>query len=352
MRNVNLDFLFGTQEETDAIWASIRADQPNGEQVIKAHIDTSPPRSIADYTEKLAQRIEVKKPWKIGQSFRGSSWYKAENCPRNIAIRTIKNQSIEEVISLKNELIFAMGHTFEDTVRKYWADEGVIYGDWKCGCGWKQQTWDKELEVSGVKQKYITLDYNGPSKIGTLKPEKCPECGSCDVEYEELHFYDDDLFVTGHPDGIIEATASVCMMMPELTEGKRYILECKSSKSTYWAKTKDGPLTDESGFEWWHEKQTAPYLKFFDAHGVIFVYGNKDTHGIRFIIDESSPEEHLTDLRRRGDSLRNTWAMAEKFGAENLLHKDLPRYGVCQSIKDKTAVECPNARFCFYGSDR
>ena len=351
MRENNLDFLFGTQEETDKFWTEdVQLNAPKAGETIKADLNLSPPVSIADYTEKLAQRVEIKRPMIIGQSFRSSSWYKADNCPRNQAIRTIKNQSIEEVITLKNELIFGMGFCFEDIIRKYFADERIIYGDWKCRkCDWEHITWDAELDVSGVNQKYITLDYAGPSKIGILKPECCPKCGADDFKYEELQFYDDDLFVTGHPDGVIEATASVCRMMPELTEGNRYVLECKSSKAIYWAKIKDGPLTNESGFEWWHGKQTAPYLKFFDADGIIYVYGNKNTHQVKFIIDESDPTEYLTDLTRRGNSLSKTWELAKRVGIEKLKHSDLPKYGCCESIKDKTAQECHNARFCFYG---
>ena len=246
-----------------------------------------------------------------------------------------------------------MGFCFEDVIREYWAKERIIYGDWKCKeCGWKHETFDKTLNVSGVDQNYITLDYDGPSKIGILKPESCPKCDKDNFEYMELQFYDDDLFVTGHPDGVIEATASVCRMMPELTEGKRYVLECKSSKAIYWAKIKDGPLSDESGFEWWHGKQTAPYLKFFDADGIIYVYGNKNTHQLKFVIDESDPTEFLDDLTRRGNALRGFWGKAGKIGLPKLKHRDLPKYGCCQSIKDKTAVNCHNARYCFYGSNK
>jgi len=344
MNSKDSNFLVGVGNEMAKFWQGMNEqEKPRSVEVNNDSLALG----IYDYTDKICSEKNIINPMKIGEPMRGSMWYKI--CPRNEVIKTWKGQKSEEVISLRQKMIFEFGNIGERMLRRAYADIGILYGDWKCnGCGHEIRTLDSDIEFGDKKEKYITLDNKDP--YGTKKPSKCQHCGGTDFEYIELEIYDERYHCTGHPDGLIMVDEKTSKFFPELKMNKWYILECKTSKSNYWTKTDKGPLDVVSGINFGHPKQAGFYENFFDAYGTIYVYINKNDQRMRIVIDENNDFD-ADDCARRGVSLLNSWEKMKKKG-KDFNFEDLPVYGICESIKDKTAKECPNCHLCFRGVDK
>lgn len=334
------DFLLAQNVANEQFWKAVKEADRGGYK----NRDSLNALTISDFTEKIALKTEKKEPMKIHQPLRGSMWSKT--CPRLEVIKHIKNHVEYEELTLKQLSIFDTGKSFERILREIYAEKGFIHGDWKCEkCGKKTITGDFVHDFGDGEKSYVTE--KTPKKYGTKKPQSCESCGCVDFSYVELEVYSEELHITMHPDGLIFVDEAVKRYIPELRLGSWYVLEIKTSKDVYWKMTKDGPLTNQSGFEWNHPHQGLSYQYFFKANGVIYVYHNKNNHNTRFIIDERSDINVIDDLKRRGNSLRDGWCKLEKKG-ESFSFNDLPSYGICNNIKE-ARKKCKFAGFCFYG---
>jgi len=114
----DLDFLLSTQSEAAGFWKQVQMkDQvPN-----RKDTGNDGAVGIYDYSDKICQYQETRKPMPVGGSMRGSMWYKI--CPRNEVIKTWKNQIAYEDMSLRQQLIFETGRVVERIWRKafFWS---------------------------------------------------------------------------------------------------------------------------------------------------------------------------------------------------------------------------------------
>lgn len=244
-------------------------------------------------------------------------------CPRLVVKEHLGEY--RKIIEPKIKRIFQNGHYTHDRIKVYFANQGLLYGNWfdkKQGefidhCDVYANS-TKRRKYEGIhpaleNKKFLSLPYN-PFKY---------------IEYEEPKVQDEFLNLTGHIDGILQI------------EGSFFLLEIKSVNEFYFKKAmKSGKPTEhhiEQMTYYMHCMQLSkdPLLIRAGCRGVI-VYENKNTQDIAV-------------FRVNFDD--DLWKLLEK--RARLINKAIEEKNVsiaemkCKDIRDATKFKCPFMKECF-----
>lgn len=251
--------------------------------------ETPPYDLLVDLMTKL-KSSKILPPPDLTTKYRASGLSKI--CERQEVLRSILMVEMNEEIDPTLQMTFDIGHGFHHIVQNKWLDH-LLHGDWLClGCAKRH-----------IKSK---------------KPETC-QCGSKSFQYIELEYDSDELFLTGHPDGVLV-----------LPSGHKILLELKTTNSQYfqYIVSSGRPLAA-------HVDQVMIYLRFTGLKDCAIFYFSKDDSKIKMFKIKYDESRFLALIGK---------IKVIKGGIKN---KSVPSRNVCDSISCSRAKSCPVKKECF-----
>lgn len=218
-------------------------------------------------------------------------------CPRQEVLRYLHKIEYSEEISSTLQKTFDFGNAFHSVVQNNWFGKfGWLFGDWRClNCGsvYKNQK----------------------------KPEHvCNKCGHDDMyQYIELSLKNEDLYLTGHPDGLL------------IVDEFEYVMELKSSNSqtfNYIVNTLRRPLDA-------HIQQINMYMFMLGKKRGVVIYFDKDTSAWTQYHVMYSQDVVDAQIKKITDT---------KTG---ISRKIPPEEKICPNASCKMAKSCPVRIQCF-----
>ncbi len=262
--------------------------------------------------------------------FHASAW---DGCHRKIAYQYYEAKGFITVdekaqrITAQGERIFDNGHYMHFRYRDYLQDYATeaLLGCWLC------------LNWTAHPEPKI---YGRDSKLGITKPEKC-ECGSTRFQYEEVGFFDSDLWVGGHVDAVIDATkwpytkSGEHKSLDAIPEDERYFIVDFKTMHPFIFKDLQKPKPE-------HITQMQWYLHLSGMRYGKFLYENKADQRVK---------EFLVERDEATIAIKKEEAVLLKYQLEHLNSdgkRVLPERGH-DSRGHKECLECKFKGHCWKG---
>lgn len=303
-------------------------------------------KSIVDILKRDTDLTEIKEPRTPGEPFSGSQV--ADLCPRQEALRSIHDVTVEESIDLLNKLYFTLGDGIHEAFQDRLLGERIL-GAWRClGCG-KVHGTPRMLAGEG---DLVTRPERCDGRVwqGDGEWKECPNANWIEdrktdhhlpgFAYEEIEIVHDDPPITAHPDAPIwvgngppedgKALADEYVEIGELKSATDTVLEYGLRGSAPWAE------------EPWekHVKQLQVYMYASGCERGRVIYINK---GAR------KPEEMLIDHRVELDRELVENRLVELEMVDDAIEQEdatiAPR--VCGSPDCSRAEDCPVSKKCW-----
>lgn len=216
-------------------------------------------------------------------------------CPREEAMRYLKQIPRTEKIDAKLQRIFDFGRAFHTLAQNEWFGKwGLLIGDWEC---------------LGCHAMYP----------GVVIPKVCGHCFQSKFFYHEIEPSSQEHGITAHVDGII------------LFNDRKYILELKTTNSMQFnliANINRKPLDS-------HRKQIQLYMFLCGVKDGIILYMEKNESSVHFF--EEKYDEALVK------SILDNLAEARRVMKDRIL----PERTVCVSKSCSRAKQCGVRDLCF-----
>lgn len=258
-------------------------------------------------SEKLSSSTEVqyitKESW-----LRASSMYRI--CPREEALASLLKVIRYDKINASLQLIFEHGHALHHQLQNSILPRlGILYGQWRCNrCSTDHGTWERPDTA------HLTL---------VLRPEECSNCGYDTFTYQEIHFEDESIRISGHPDGFL--------VVPGRPGAG--VLEGKSIGQRGALQVKHAPLFG-------HVIQCQTYMMLTGLRWAKILYWQKAANGIDALIEHTVEYDQPTVDKIRG-MVSSIWRALET--------GELPDR-ICATNTCDRAKECGLSGPCFdYG---
>jgi len=238
----------------------------------------------------------------------------ADMCPREEVLCTTHNVTRKRKFDANTNLIFLHGTSLHWGVQNHLlAKLGLLNGMWRCNlCG--------KLH-GGPLLEETTAPF--AAKIGP-RPPKCSKCGveanGNTFTYEEWFFKDEELRLTGHPDGFISLPGHNGMGIFEL-------------KSVGGRKAWQIKHTPDVG----HVVQAHIYMMFTGFSWMQLLYWIKAENGLPALVEHhiERDQEIITNIRTQLIVLRHGMETGE-----------LPQR-ICQNSTCPRAKNCSTTKLCF-----
>lgn len=221
-------------------------------------------------------------------------------CPREEVLRSKLNIIRKTSVPASGSLIFEYGHLLHK-----WAQDDLfakyLLGAWKC-------------KVCGK--------HYGDVSVVSYKPDVCSDCGSSGFNFVELHLYNDDLRLGGHPDGFVVVDDNL-----ELLDFKSASMESFGGLETFGI---------HPAYIW----QANGYMLLTNLKKLRLVFINKNgpTFKEKLVLrDETIIEEII-------NKCKETITGINSLGAKPFY---LPARKACDSKTHKRAQSCPARDICF-----
>lgn len=267
--------------------------------------------SLISVIQRAAARSELNVAPTKSSMVRVSALHKL--CPRKDVLRFLHNVSEPDDIDADLGLIFAIGTGLHYAMQNVVLSRSpVLEGMWRCtGCAYLYGAF---RDIAAFKPEQIAFRVSHPGQ--------CKLCKQESFIYEEYHFVDKDLMLSGHCDGLLN--------MPAISD-RPVLLEVKSIGQGQTWKIKDTPLMD-------HVVQVHGYMLVSGlSHGII-LYWVKGANGVAAL------KEFLVE---RDDTMIETLKAELKQRQEGLDKGIPPEERICATSDCTRAMDCVMRRTCF-----
>lgn len=208
----------------------------------------------------LADKYLIESALKNDRSYSHFHPSEFNSCHRKLAYAYYESEGYIKIsadtvkINPTQERLFGVGHSAHHRWRKYLENSGHLRGVWMCS--------------NSNEHKNNTKKYGKDQTYGVFKPEKC-ECGCTHFIYEEVGFYDEETWIGGHVDAILEVDPH-----KTIKDEDAYVIVDFKTISPYQYKNLLEPKPD-------HITQMQIYLYLSNLKVGKFVYENKATQEVR-----------------------------------------------------------------------
>jgi len=236
-------------------------------------------------------------------------------CVRQALLMFKHNVSAVDDIGADLGVTFALGTGMHSAMQNELLPKSTVFeGMWRCTrCGF-------------LHGDMPYKDHLKPAQIASRcsRPSACSKCNSPQLIYEEYHFVNEELALTGHCDGLLN--------MPAISDSP-VLFELKSIAQSQTWKLKDTPIMD-------HVIQVHGYMLLSELKHAVILYWIKGVFGM-----PAFREFHVEWNEELGEGLRAD-LIALKAGLEaGTVTPDR----VCATADCSRAMDCPVRKPCFEG---
>lgn len=252
----------------------------------------------------------VLQPMTAESKIRASGIYSM--CPREEVLASLLNHPRGQKVDAALSLIFAHGNALHHQLQNDILPRiGVLVGQWRCNwCMKKHGGWKKGIP---------------PERTLIHRPKACRRCKKSDFTYNELHFEDPNLRISGHPDGFLQIPG-----LPGIG-----ILEGKSIGARGGIEIKKAPNIA-------HVYQAQVYMDLTGLRWAKILYWQKAESGLNALVEHlvEYDEETVKAIR---EMVQSIWI--------GLKTGDLPDR-ICANSTCARAKECSLVGPCFDSDKR